>query len=258
MVRTFKAHWPEYLMEAWGLGTFMVSAVFFTIIVEHPDLWIREMLHDQPMTRRLIIGLAMGFTAIGIIYSPWGKRSGAHLNPAVTLSFLSLKKIGGTDALFYIIFQFMGGYLGVLAFKLFFLEYASHVSVNYAVTIPGSLGITGAFLLEMVLSFTLFITILFVSNAERIKGMAGVFAGMWLTVFITFEAPYSGMSINPARTIASALPANVWNAWWVYFLAPPMGMLLATFIYRRFCHFKDVLRCHMSGNQHGCKTYKIH
>ena len=108
-----RKHWPEYLMEAWGLGTFMVSAGLITTGLEYPSSPIHRTIGD-PELRRALIGLAMGFTAIALIYSPWGKQSGAHLNPAVTLTFLRLGKIKTLDAAFYIIAQFTGGALGVL------------------------------------------------------------------------------------------------------------------------------------------------
>jgi len=256
MLNSFKAHWRVYLMEAWGLGTFMVSAVLFTILVEHPDLPVRQTLEAQGLIRRAIIGLAMGLTAMGIIYSPWGKKSGAHLNPAVTLSFLRLGKINREDASFYILFQFIGGYVGVLLFQLFFYQWVSSPFVNYAVTIPGSWGVIGAFLLEALLSFLLFYTVLWTSNLGKIAPYTGVFVAIWLLLFIAFEAPYSGMSINPARTVASALPANLWNNLWIYFIAPPLGMLLAVELYTRFHHPEEKkVKCHMSGQKHDCKTY---
>jgi aquaporin Z len=92
-----RKHWPEYLMEAWGLGTFMVSAGLVTTLLEYPHSPIEQAI-GSPDLRRVLIGLAMGFTAIAIIYSPWGKRCGAHLNPAVTLTFLRLGKIKALDA----------------------------------------------------------------------------------------------------------------------------------------------------------------
>ncbi|MGH7166316.1 MAG: aquaporin, partial [Nitrospiraceae bacterium] len=101
-------HWPEYLMEAAGLAVFMISAAVFTTVLEHPASPVRQAITD-PVLRRALIGLAMGLTAIGIIYSPWGKQSGAHLNPAVTLTFLRLGKIQVADALFYVLAQFAGG-----------------------------------------------------------------------------------------------------------------------------------------------------
>src|SRR5229473_2753635 len=106
-------HWPEYLMEAAGLGIFMISASVFTILFEYPDSPVHQAMPSD-FLRRALIGLAMGITAIGIIYSPWGKRSGAHLNPAVTLSFLRLGKIQPWDAAYYITAQFLGGLAGVL------------------------------------------------------------------------------------------------------------------------------------------------
>jgi len=67
---------------------------------------------------------------------------------------------------------------------------------------------------------------------SRLKKYTGYFAGLLLVIYISFEAPYSGMSINPARTIASALPAKEFTALWIYFAAPIGGMLLAGLLYR--------------------------
>ncbi|MCB9340223.1 MAG: aquaporin [Lewinellaceae bacterium] len=87
-------------------------------------------------------------------------------------------------------------------------------------------------------------------------------AGFLLVIYITFEAPLSGMSINPARTVASALPANIWTGWWVYFLAPIGGMMLAGYLYRRW--YRQVhdgnclsMKSHLSGIKHNCTTYEV-
>ena len=256
MLESFKKHWPEYLMEAWGLGVFMISAVVFTILLEYPDSYLNKIWHDYPLWRRAVIGVAMGLTAIGIMYSPWGKKSGAHLNPAVTLAFLKLKKISKNDAFFYIVFQFIGGYIGVAIFQLVLNTYVSVPQVDYAVTIPGTAGILMAFSLEALLSFLLFLTVLFTSNNKKLSTYTPVFAGILLTIFIAFEAPFSGMSINPARTVASAIPAGIWKSVWLYFIAPPIGMWLATEIYGRLFHdSSDQIKCHMTIEGKKCKTH---
>ena len=100
-------------MKAAGLGIFMVSAAVFTTLFEYPHSAVYAAIPD-PLVRRVCIGIAMGLTAIGIIYSPWGKQSGAHLNPAVTLTFFRLGKIEGVDATFYVLAQSLGGLIGVL------------------------------------------------------------------------------------------------------------------------------------------------
>src|SRR5437879_738446 len=101
-------HWPEYLMEAAGLGIFMLSACTFGVLLEYPMSPLNQQL-DNVALRHFVAGLAMAITFIGIAASPWGRRSGAHLNPSVTLNFYLLGKIQGRDALFYVLFQFLGG-----------------------------------------------------------------------------------------------------------------------------------------------------
>ena len=232
MINSIRHHWPEYLIEAGGLGIFMVSACIFTLILEHPASPVQQLL-PSPFLRRMFIGIAMGLTAIGIIYSPWGKQSGAHINPSVTLTFFRLGKVRSWDAFFYITAQFAGGLAGVLFSAVIIGEAIAEPSVNYAVTVPGMSGVGVAFLCELVISFLLMSVILVVSNTSTIAHYTGIFAGILVATYITFEAPLSGMSMNPARTFGSALPAGLWTHIWVYFTAPPLGMLLASEVYTR-------------------------
>lgn len=228
---SLRQHWPEYLMEAWGLGTFMVSAGIAVSLLEATASPLYGAIPDADV-RRAIVGLAMGLTAIGIIYSPWGRRSGAHINPAVTLTFLRLGKIHGWDALFFILAQFTGGVLGILLVWWLLGEPFAQPPVSYVVTVPGAAGPWAAFAAEGLLSFGLMLTLLFLMNASRLEHYTGLAAGMLVATYITLEAPLSGMSINPARTFASAAPAGIWTSAWIYFIAPPLGMLGAVELYR--------------------------
>ena len=126
---SLRAHWPEYLMEAALLGAFMVSACTFGALLEHPASPLRQSL-PSGFLRRALGGLAMGLTAVGIFYSSWGKRSGAHINPAVTLTFLRLGKIKLWDALFYICAQFVGATLAVYLMASLFGMAVSHPAVR--------------------------------------------------------------------------------------------------------------------------------
>jgi aquaporin Z len=236
-------HWPEYLIEATGLGLFMISACAFVALLEHPGSFARQAIED-PAARRFLIGLAMGATAIAIIYSPWGKQSGAHLNPAVTLTFFRLGKIEAWDSVFYILAQFLGGIAGVALSSLILGQMVlSDPTVNYVVTLPGESGPWLAFACEVAISFGLMLTVLITSNTRNLNRYTGLFAGALVATYITLEAPLSGMSMNPARTFGSAANAELWTALWVYFTAPPIGMLIASELYLRTKGASGVLCC---------------
>src|SRR5205807_2502447 len=102
---------------------------------------------------------------------------------------------------------------------------------RYAATIPSGNGTGVAFIAELVISFLMMTMILNVSNSAHIARFTGVLAGALVANYITVEAPLSGMSMSPARTFASAASGHIWNALWVYFTAPPLGMLLAAQVY---------------------------
>ena len=232
MVAALKNHWPEYLMEAVELGLFMFSACAFTVLLFHPLSPVAQMIPDG-VTRRFAMGLAMGSTAIAIIFSPIGQRSGAHFNPSVTWTFFRLGKIDAWDAAFYTLFQFAGGLTGVLLASLALGRPIAHQSVNYAVTLPGPDGPVVAFLAEILISFILMSVVLAVSNTRRLARWTGLFAGTLVATYITIESPVSGMSMNPARTFSSAVSANIWMSLWIYFIAPTLGMLLAAEVFCR-------------------------
>jgi aquaporin Z len=223
---SLRKHWPEYLMEAAALGIFMISAGAFTTLLESPQSVLGR-AHLGPVLTRALIGFAMGGTAMGLIYSPWGKRSGAHMNPAITITFLRLGKIPPWDAFFYIVFQFAGGVAGVLLTAWILGANFTNPPVNTIVTVPGPAGNWPAFAGELTISFIIMGMIVYVSNKPALARYTGLFAGLLIASFVEFEAPLSGFGMNPARTLASALPSGIWTGLWIYFTASPIGMLLA-------------------------------
>jgi aquaporin Z len=232
MLKALRSHWPEYLMEGAELGLFMVVAgtlatVLFSLASPIPT-WI-----PGQFLRGALMGIAMGTTAIAIIYSPWGKRSGAHFNPAVTIAFFRLGKLTPWDALFYVLAQFIGGAIGIFLVAVIIGEPFTNLPVNYIITVPGSRGWLAALVTEALLAFTLMSMVLVVSNNPKLHNRTGLFAGILVAFFVTFAAPISGMSINPARTFASAVSAQVWTAFWIYYFVPPLAMLAAAEVYQQ-------------------------
>lgn len=225
-------HWAEYGIEAMLLGLFMLAACLFTVLLYHPASPVPRLVPD-PFVRRLLMGLAMGGTAACLNYSGWGKRSGAHYNPVVTLTFLRLGRIAPRDAAGYVTAQFLGGAAGVLAALLLAGSLVADGSVRYAVTVPGPEGPAVAFGAELLISFVLMTVVLRLANHPRLGRLTGLCAALLVATFITLESPYSGMSMNPARTVGSAVWARDWSGLWIYFAAPLLGMLGAAQLHLR-------------------------
>ncbi len=225
-------HWREYLIEAGALGAFMLSACAVSLLLDYPVSPAHAVLPD-PLVRRALTGLLMGLTLILIVHSPWGRRSGAQMNPAVTLTFLRLGRIARHDALGYVVAQFSGGVLGVVFARRLFGAPLGHPAVHYVATRPGMAGALVALIAELTISALLMTMVLETGRSARWKRFTGVFAGALVALYITFEAPLSGMSMNAARTVGSAIVAQEWTAVWVYLVAPLAGMLLAAELFLR-------------------------
>jgi len=177
------------------------------------------------------MGLAVGATVVAIVISPWGKQSGGHFNPALTAAFYRLGKISLADAVFYIVAQFSGAVGGVSIAR--YLLPVGRPAIRYAVTTPGVRGSAVAFIGELTVSFVLMSTILVSSNRESLSRYTPYLVGLLYTIFITLEAPFSGMSMNPARSFGPALHLGYWHAIWLYFTAPTLGMLIAAEVFLR-------------------------
>ena len=156
------------MIEGVCLGLFMISACAFSALLEYPASPVRASLMNADV-RRFLVGLAMGMTAILLIYSPMGQRSGAHMNPATTLTFYRLGKVERWDAIFYMLSQFAGGVLGVLVSFALMGETLTHRSVNFAITRPGEQGEAVAFGSEVLITFLLMMVILNVSNSHILR-----------------------------------------------------------------------------------------
>ncbi|MEZ6243115.1 MAG: aquaporin [Phycisphaerales bacterium] len=247
--QTGARHVALWLIDGALLGCFMLSVAVFVGLIESPASPLRAHL-PWPLVRNALIGLAMGLTLIALVYSPWGGRSGAHMNPAFTIAFWRLGKIGSTDAAGYIAAQLLlglaGTYLGALLMGAWFTE----PPVTYAPTLPGRWGVWVAFSAEFAMTFTLMGAVLVCSNTKRLAPYTGLAAACLLATFITFESPISGMSLNPARTLASAIPAGRFDALWIYIAGPIAGMVLAAEVFRNLRALPRVHCCKLNHARH--------
>ena len=230
LLRTLEQNWPLYVFEASELALFMLSACTFTLLLFDPSY---PALHLFPsaVVRRILMGIAMGITAILIIHSPMGKRSGAHFNPAITLTYFRLRKIARWDAVFYVVFQFVGGVLGVAVAVICFGSALAKPTVEYAVTAPDRCGTVAAFSAELFMAALLMGVVLWMTNRPSLAIYTSYSVGLLIALYILVFAPVSGFSIDPARTTGSAVFANIWTAEWLYFAAPLLGMLISAEIY---------------------------
>lgn len=232
MSRAARRNWPEYLMEAGELGALMFAVCCFSTLYEHPASPVRQALPD-PLARRALMACTVATLLLLIIYSPWGARSGAHFNPSVTLTYLRLGKIAPADAAWYILAQCIGGLAGVALAAALLGPALADPAVGYAATLPGRAGAGVAFVVELLIAFTFMTMVLNVTNTPRLAPYTGFFVAALVASFIVTIGPFSGPSLNPARSLASAVPAMRLDTLWIYAVAPPLGMLLAAETYLR-------------------------
>jgi len=230
MKASFKKNRKHYLQEALGLAVFMISACFFgAMLFSEKSPWHQAI--PNGLMKNILMGVVMGATALFIFYSPWTSPSGSQINPAVTLTFLRLDKMCRYDAMFFIIFQSIGGTLAVYIMQLLMGNILTDAPVNSSATVPGKFGIWGAAITELIIAFITMSMVLFTSNNNKLKRFTRIFAGCLVCTWVIVAGPVSGFGMNPARSFASALPACILTVFWIYLFVPFAGMLLAAEFY---------------------------
>ena len=235
MIEGIKKHWKVYLMEACGLAGFVIGAGLLTILLEHPDLPVMQSKYgNYAMLRRIPIGIIMGayITVVALLF---GKKSGAHINPAVTWTFYRLGKIDKLQAILYTVAQFAGAIFAAQLLKLTVGKWFAHPLINFAITEPKPPhGSMSAFIAEFIISFIIMLMVLLASSSKRFEKFVAILSGILIALYIIIEMPFSGMSLNPARSFTAALAGNKWEHLWIYFAAPIPAMFVAGEVYREW------------------------
>ncbi len=223
-------HWPEYGAEFVGTAFLIfvgLSAVTFDFGKGLPLM----VLLPNASLRRLITGLLFAGSGSLVAISPFGRLSGAHINPSVSLAFWAHGKMKHRDFIGYVVGQFLGAIFGEALLVLAWGHYA--MSVNDGMTLPGvEYPLWVVFLAEMTLTALLVLAIFVCVSSQRFMRWTPLVTWLLVATMVWLEAPVSGTSLSPARSFGPALFAGIWTQQWLYFVAPPLGALLAVVLYR--------------------------
>ncbi|WP_108867558.1 MIP/aquaporin family protein [Aquimarina aquimarini] len=175
---------------------------------------------SQGMLGLLGVSITFGVIVMGMIYV-FGKISGAHINPAVTIALLVGRLMPKKQAVGYIVAQLLGAFLASGLLLLIFPE-----SITLGETLPVG-GVASSFVLELVLTFFLMLIILGVTSQREQSSLAGIVIGVTVTGIILLAGPISGGSFNPARSIAPAILSGSISLLWIYIIGPVVGAIVA-------------------------------
>lgn len=216
--------WGLFVAEFIGTALLVAVGVSIVILDFGKGSPVAALLPD-PGLRRLLTGFMFGVTGAAIAVSPLGKVSGAHINPVVTLAFWMKRKMSGPHALGYVISQIAGGIAGALPLLAWGRMGAS---VEFGGTFPGS-GFTlfQATAGEVVTTLGLIAGLFLFLGHPQIRGYTPLLFPFLYAVMVYVEAPLSGTSTNPARSIGPSLVAGAWSGWWIYWVGPVLGTFVA-------------------------------
>lgn len=215
--------WSLYLSEFAGtalLVTVGLSAVILNFGAGSPMLG----LIPNPGLRRAITGFLFGSTGALIAVSPVGRTSGAHINPAVTVAFWVRGTLRWEHAVGYVTAQLAGGIMGALPLLLWG---GMGRSIAFGATTPGSgYGVGVAFLGELATTLGLVIGLFVFLGHRRLRPFTPLLFPVLYAFMVWLEAPVSGTSTNPARSLGPSVISGEWHGWWIFWLAPLLAALL--------------------------------
>jgi aquaporin Z len=175
----------------------------------------------------IVAALAFGLALLAGLYA-FADVSGGHYNPAVSLAMFLDRRLTSNDLIGYWVSQFAGGILAAIALWII----SSRDDVATTATVPGPLGDGSAFIVELVFTAIFVAVILESSASERYGGSALLAIPLTLVAVHLAAIPFSGSSVNPARTFGPDLIGGEWDGIWIYFIAPPLGAVIAVAVYR--------------------------
>jgi len=223
-----KIPWQTYLSELIGTALLVGVGVSFVILDFGVGSPVAAVLPDAGW-RRLVTGFLFGMTGAAIAYSHVGKVSGAHINPVVTLAFYIKGKFSRRDTIAYILAQFAGAIVGSIPLLFWGQEGRS---IHFGGTTPGTGYTIGEALLgEIITTICLMVGLFTFLGHRQLRHYTPLLLPFLYAVMVYLEAPISGTSTNPARSLGPSVISGVWYGWWIYFIGPLIGMLIGVGIH---------------------------
>jgi aquaporin Z len=222
-----KVIWWPFLSELIGTALLIAIGVSFVILDFGSGSPVARWIPDAG-TRRLLTGFLFGCTGGLIAISPIGKESGAHINPVVTLAFWLKNKMTNLHASGYIVAQLIGASLGSLPLLAWG---TAGRSIDFGATLPGpGYGVWWAALGEVVTTFALIISLFLFLGQKQVRRFTPLLFPFLYAIMVYLEAPISGTSTNPARSLGPALISGNWTGWWVYWIGPIAGTIISLLV----------------------------
>jgi len=216
--------WALFLSELIGTALLVLVGLSLVILMFGTGTPMASLIPSEGL-RRLITGFLFGTTGACIALSPVGKVSGAHINPAVTLGFRLMGKLDLRTTIGYIVAQLIGAVVGSLPLLLWG---TMGKGVAFGATLPGSGTTLSTSLLGEVITTFMMVALLSVFLAFRsIRPFTPAIFPPLYAIMVWAEAPISGTSTNPARSLGPSVISGQWQGWWIYWVGPLAGMLLA-------------------------------
>jgi len=219
--------WKVYGAELSGTALLVFAGLSVVIVDFAPGGAVASLLPDAGL-RRLITGFLFGTTGALVTLSPFGKESGAHINPVVTLGFWMMGRLKTGLVPGYIVSQLIGAAIGAAALLVWG---AMGRSVEFGATMPGY-GDVPALAGETAASFVMVFLLFYFLRHRFLKPYTPALFPPLYALMVWLEAPLSGTSTNPARSFGPSLVAGEWHGWWVYWIGPLLGTLLAVAAHR--------------------------
>lgn len=219
--------WSLYVAELLGTALLLVGGLSAVILVVSPASPVAGLALPGWLGRG-IAGALFGLTGTLVTISPLGRHSGAHLNPAMTLAFLVRGKISPSHAGLYVVSQC----LGAIAGSLVVLAWGPWGRpLTYGATTPAhGLNPLVAVVLEAVCTVVLVATVFVFLGHPRLRRLTPWTMSPMYAVMVSVEAPWTGTSTNPARSLGPAVATGTWHGFWIYLVGPALGALLGSLV----------------------------